>query len=81
MPPFRKGKIMDQGSTAFIQWLCWIVAVASAGTALIRAGVASTAGPGAVRQKSGQIGALWILCAASVLTGFILAAAAVRSGR
>jgi hypothetical protein len=69
---------MDQGSTAFLQWLCWIVAVVSAGTALIRAGVASTAG--VIRQKSGQIGALWILCAASVLTGFILAAAAVRSG-
>ncbi|GGH91586.1 hypothetical protein ACFFGR_05550 [Arthrobacter liuii] len=71
---------MDQGSTAFIQWLCWTVAVVSAGTALVRAGVASTAGPRIVREKSGQIGMLWILCAASVITGFILAAAAVRSG-
>jgi len=78
MPPFRKGKIMNQGPTALIQWLCWIVAVISAVAALVRAGVASTAG--VVRQKSGQIGVLWILCAASVLTGFILAAAAVRSG-
>ncbi len=71
---------MEQGSTAIVQWLCWIIAVASAGTALIRAGVASTAGPRIVRQTSGGAVGLWILCAASALTGFILAAAAVRAG-
>ena len=71
---------MEQGSTAVIQWLCWTIAIASAGTALVRAGAASTAGPLVVRQKSGVVGVLWILCAASALTGFILAAAAVRAG-
>lgn len=71
---------MEQGSTAIIQWVCWIVAIASAGTALIRAGVAATGGPRVVRQNSGLIGVLWIISAASALTGFILAAAAVRAG-
>lgn len=71
---------MEQSSTGMIQWLCWIIAIASAGTALIRAGVASTGGPRIVRQNSGLIGMLWILSAASALTGFILAAAAVRAG-
>lgn len=65
---------MDQGSTVIIQWLCWTIAIASAITALVRASVASTAGPAVVRQKSGLIGMLWILSAASALTGYILAA-------
>lgn len=78
--PLEKAKTMEQGSTAVVQWLCWTIAVASAGTALIRAGVASTAGPRVVRQHSGVVGGLWILCAASALTGFVLAAAAVRGG-
>ncbi|MET3809641.1 hypothetical protein [Arthrobacter sp. UYEF3] len=78
--PFGNRKIMEQGSTGIIQWLCWIIAVASAAAALIRTGVAATGGPRIVRQNSSLIGVLWILSAASALTGFILAAAAVRAG-
>jgi hypothetical protein len=71
---------MEQGSTTIYQWLCWAIATASAGAALIRAGVASSAGPDIVRQNSGLIGMLWILCATAALTGFILAVTAVRAG-
>ena len=43
---------MGQGSTVVFQWLCWTIAIASAGTALIRAGVAATAGPASYGRKA-----------------------------
>jgi hypothetical protein len=71
---------MGESLVATYEWVFWTIAIASAGIALIRAGVVSAGrGPG-LREKSGLVVFLWILCAVSALSGFVLAAAAVRTG-
>jgi len=67
-------------TVAPLEWLFWTIAIASAGIALMRASVVSAGQSPGVREKSGIITGLWILCVASAITGFILAVAAVRAG-
>ena len=71
---------MGESVVATYEWLLWMIAIASAGIALIRAGVVSAGRAPGLREKSGVVVFLWILCAFSALTGFVLAAAAVRAG-
>jgi hypothetical protein len=65
---------------AVFEWICWSIAFACAGIALIRAAVVSSGRLPGVRQKSGMILGLWVLAVIFGVAGFVLAAAAVQAG-
>lgn len=71
---------MPNVPVAIYEWICWTIAFACVGIALIRAGLVSSGRVVGLRQKSGMVLGLWVLAVIFAVAGFVLAAAAVQAG-
>lgn len=63
-----------------LEWFFWCAAIGAAGIALVRAEfLSSNTGPGLRSRSAGQL-VLWLICIASTILGFVLAAISTHTG-